>query len=96
MSRPDEAVQSGSSKRILIVDDHPVFRSELQELISHQPHWTVCGQADSAPLALEQMRLLKPDLAVVDVSLGETKRYRPRQTDEARSPAPADSGAFGP
>jgi DNA-binding NarL/FixJ family response regulator len=66
MSRPDEVAQSGCAKRILIVDDCALFRSELQELISHQPDLTVCGQADSAPLALEQMRLLNPDLAIVE------------------------------
>jgi DNA-binding NarL/FixJ family response regulator len=70
MSRPGDGAKSSSAKRILIVDDHAAFRDELQELISRQPDLTVCGQADSAPLALERMRLLKPDLAIIDVSLG--------------------------
>jgi DNA-binding NarL/FixJ family response regulator len=69
-----EAAPSGkpSSKRILIVDDHPVFRIGLADLISQQPDLSVCGHADAAPAALEQMRNLKPDLAIVDISLGGT------------------------
>jgi DNA-binding NarL/FixJ family response regulator len=72
MSTREEAAQPPPAKRVLIVDDHPVFRIGLAELISHQPDLTVCGHADSAPLALEQMRTLKPDLAIVDVSLRGT------------------------
>src|SRR5262249_58624642 len=48
-------------KRILIVDDHPIFRLGLAGLISEQPHLEVCGDAESAPLALEAMKKFKPD-----------------------------------
>lgn len=61
-----------SAKRILIVDDHPVFRIGLADLVSRHPDLAVCGQADAAPVALERMRALKPDLAIVDISLGGT------------------------
>ena len=61
-----------SAKRILVVDDHPVFRIGLADLVSQQPDLAVCGHADAAPIALERMRTLKPDLAIVDISLGGT------------------------
>lgn len=72
MNVADEAPRRQSTKRILIVDDHPILRAGLEGLISSQPDLTVCGHADSASLALEQVYRLKPDLAIVDVSLGGT------------------------
>jgi DNA-binding NarL/FixJ family response regulator len=54
------------------VDAHPIFRHGLTELLDRQPGLFVCGHADSAPGALEQMRRLKPDLAVIDISLRGT------------------------
>jgi DNA-binding NarL/FixJ family response regulator len=59
-------------KRVLIVDDHPIFRFGLAGLISEQSHLEVCGHADSAPIALEAMRQLKPDLVLLDLSLRGT------------------------
>jgi DNA-binding NarL/FixJ family response regulator len=59
-------------KQILVVDDHPIFRHGLADLIQSQPDLVVCGHADSAPTALDQMRRLKPDMAILDVSLRGT------------------------
>jgi DNA-binding NarL/FixJ family response regulator len=63
---------SNRKKRVLIVDDHPVFRFGLAGLISEQTRLEVCGHADSAPLALDAMRRLKPDIVLVDLSLRGT------------------------
>ena len=63
---------SNHKKRVLIVDDHPIFRVGLAGLISEQLHYEVCGHADSAPMALDSMRRLRPDLALVDLSLRGT------------------------
>jgi len=59
-------------KRVLIVDDHPIFRFGLAGLISERPQLEVCGHADSAPIALDAMRRLKPDLVLLDLSLRGT------------------------
>ena len=59
-------------KRALIVDDHPIFRFGLAGLITEQSHLEVCGHADSAPIALDSMRRLKPDLVLLDLSLRGT------------------------
>jgi len=74
MDTQDECADQVQSpkKRILIVDDHPIFRLGLAGLISEQPHLEVCGHAESAPLALEAMRNLKPDLVLLDLSLRGT------------------------
>jgi DNA-binding NarL/FixJ family response regulator len=58
-----------AKKRILLVDDHPIFRHGLEDLLKQQEDLTICGHADSAPAALEGMRNLRPDLAIVDVSI---------------------------
>jgi DNA-binding NarL/FixJ family response regulator len=61
-----------AKSRILIVDDHPLFREGLQQLVDRDPQLAVCGEASSAAEALQALRQLKPDLVLVDISLGGT------------------------
>jgi len=55
--------------RIFLVDDHPLVREWLRNLIDQQPSLAVCGEASDAPGALSAIESLRPDLAVVDISL---------------------------
>jgi DNA-binding NarL/FixJ family response regulator len=55
--------------KILIVDDHPMMREGLAQLIAHQADMTVCGEAGDAKDALEKVRLLKPNLVLADITL---------------------------
>jgi len=64
---PDSA--SGRKHRILIVDDHPLFRHGIADLINAEPDMEVWGEADSAPAALEVIRNQTPDLVTIDISL---------------------------
>jgi DNA-binding NarL/FixJ family response regulator len=57
------------TKRLLIVDDHPLFRKGLEELIHSDANFAVCGEADNAAAAMEVIRELHPDMAIVDLSL---------------------------
>ena len=57
------------AKRIVIVDDHPLFRKGLQELIHSDGNFAVCGEASNASEGIEVIRKLAPDLAIVDLSL---------------------------
>ena len=56
--------------KIFLVDDHPLVREWLANLINQQPDLSVCGEAESVQEALEFMRTTVPDLAIVDISLG--------------------------
>ena len=57
------------AKRIVIVDDHPLFRKGLEQLIHSDGSFAVCGEASNASEAMDMIRKLDPDLAIVDLSL---------------------------
>jgi DNA-binding NarL/FixJ family response regulator len=56
-------------QRIFIVEDHPVFREGLRQILSGEADLEICGVAGSAELALPSIANLQPDLALVDISL---------------------------
>ncbi len=55
--------------RVLLVDDHPILRKGLAQLINLEPDMVVCGEAEDGPKAFEAAGTLNPDVAVIDVSL---------------------------
>jgi Response regulator containing a CheY-like receiver domain and an HTH DNA-binding domain len=55
--------------RIFIVDDHPLLRRGLAELINREPDMTFCGEAEDSPSALKAISQIKPDLVIVDIAL---------------------------
>lgn len=59
-----------AKSRILLVDDHPIVRDGLGQLIRREADMTVCGEAASAEEAVGAVTRLKPDLAIVDITLG--------------------------
>jgi len=59
-------------KRILLVDDHPLVREWLTNLIHQQPDLMVCGEAETAPSALSAITTGRADLAIVDLNLANS------------------------
>lgn len=55
--------------RILIVDDHPAVREALGIRIAQQSDMEVCGEAADIPEAMNLLRELAPDIAIIDISL---------------------------
>jgi DNA-binding NarL/FixJ family response regulator len=55
--------------KVLLVDDHPIVRQGLAQLIQHEPDLVTCGEAESASEALDALAVTKPDIAIVDISL---------------------------
>jgi len=60
---------SKNKQSVLIVDDHPMMREGLAQLIEHEIDLRVAGQSDNAAQALQAVGALHPDLALVDISL---------------------------
>jgi DNA-binding NarL/FixJ family response regulator len=55
--------------RLLILDDHPMMREGLAQLINNEPDLTVCGEAGTGAECIELVGKLKPDLLLADISL---------------------------
>jgi DNA-binding NarL/FixJ family response regulator len=55
--------------RLLLVDDHALFREGLSALFAYQDDFTVVGEADDAESALDQARALQPDIVLMDIDL---------------------------
>ncbi|MDR3404883.1 MAG: response regulator transcription factor [Chthoniobacter sp.] len=63
---------SEAKKRVVIVDDHPLVRDRLAQLINHEPDMLVCGEAEDAEQALKIIRQQLPSLAIVDITLKQS------------------------
>ncbi|GAB4577422.1 MAG: response regulator transcription factor [Anaerolineales bacterium] len=55
--------------RLLLVDDHALFREGLTALLSYQDDFTVVGEAEDAESALAQARALEPEIVLMDIEL---------------------------
>ena len=60
---------SERKERVVIVDDHPLFRERLAQLINHELDMEVCGEAENAAQGIQLIRSSSPDLAIVDITL---------------------------
>jgi DNA-binding NarL/FixJ family response regulator len=58
--------------KIFLVDDHPLVREWLSQLIMREGDLAVCGEAEDAPEALKKIEETQPDIAIVDISLKNT------------------------
>jgi DNA-binding NarL/FixJ family response regulator len=55
--------------RVLVIDDHPIVRLGLRQMIDAEPSLFLCGEADHADAALQLAQSSQPDVAIVDLSL---------------------------
>jgi DNA-binding NarL/FixJ family response regulator len=55
--------------RILVADDHPIFRFGLRSFLGSHESWEVCGEAADGKEAIEKCRQLKPDLLILDICM---------------------------
>ena len=57
--------------KVLLIDDHPLLRQGLAQLINQENDLVVCGEAEDGPSAMQAIQTLAPDIAVVDLTLKE-------------------------
>lgn len=67
--KPLLSARSVKPARIVLVDDHQMFREGLAEVLGREKDLLVCGQAEDRSQALDVIDKTKPDLALVDLTL---------------------------
>lgn len=76
-----------TKRRVLIVDDHPIFRDGIAQLINDQPDLFVCGGVCSAAHALSAVEQSQPDVMIIDISIQGTNGIELMKSIRAQYPA---------
>jgi DNA-binding NarL/FixJ family response regulator len=85
-SEPSEKRQARAA-RLMIVDDHELARSGLRSMLSHQSDVTIVGEATNGRDAVEQCRILRPDLILMDVRMPEMDGLAATETIKRECPS---------
>lgn len=64
-------MNSRTPAKILIVDDHPLVRDSMRQLLEGEPDFEVCGEAGGVREAMRMVKKASPDLATIDMSLAD-------------------------
>ena len=88
MDPPAKDSAAPSRHTVFVVDDHPLMRESLAALLDRQPDLRVCGQAGDSATAYAEMERLKPEIAVVDLSLPGESGLELIKKLQALSPVP--------
>jgi two-component system, NarL family, nitrate/nitrite response regulator NarL len=59
----------GERTQVLIADDHPLFRGALEDAIKGRPDLQLVGTAENGRVAIEEIRRLRPDVALLDMRM---------------------------
>ncbi len=87
VSKKQQAKGENRKTKIVVVDDHPIVRQGLTELVNREDDLIVCGQAEDAHQAMQAIKTLKPDIIIVDISLKETSGMELIKDIKARYPS---------
>jgi len=70
--------------RILIADDHPIFRRGLRSVIETEPRLRIVAEAEDGETALEQIQTLQPEIALLDMEMPNKGGFEVMRTIEER------------
>lgn len=87
MVRKRAAGDRPRQRQLLIVDDHPMMRERLREVIEQETDLVVCGEAEDRDGALRELTRQRPDLVVVDLSLKNSSGLELIKDIRARYPS---------
>jgi DNA-binding NarL/FixJ family response regulator len=79
---------SPSSTTVLIVDDHPLYRAGLRQVVESDPRFTLLAEADNGEAALSLIAQRRPDVVVLDINLPGMSGLDIAGALQAKSPAP--------
>jgi DNA-binding NarL/FixJ family response regulator len=72
--------------RILVADDHSIVRRGVRALLETHPGWKVCGEAATGAEAVRQAKKLRPDVAVVDITMPDLNGFEATRQIRAAVP----------
>ncbi len=75
LSDPDEAADPAFPATILLIDDHPMLRNGVRQLISMEPTLTVAGEAGNGRDGIALAESLDPDLILLDLNMPEMNGF---------------------
>ncbi|HHX8750341.1 TPA: two-component system response regulator NarL [Morganella morganii] len=75
LSDPDEAADPASPATILLIDDHPMLRNGVRQLISMEPSLTVAGEAGNGRDGIVLAESLDPDLILLDLNMPDMNGF---------------------
>jgi DNA-binding NarL/FixJ family response regulator len=73
--------------KVFLVDDHPLVREWLTQLIQRENDLEVCGEADDAPEAVAAIEQCRPDIVIADISLKKSHGLELVKDLQSRSPS---------
>lgn len=72
---------------ILLVDDHPLFRKGLRDLLEEQPGFEIVGEAKNGQEAIDQVKALSPDVVVMDIAMPDMSGIEATREITAEKPS---------
>ena len=78
--------RKGGVIRILIADDHEIFRRGLRSLLESHPEWEVCGEAVDGQEAVDRVKELNPDVVVLDITMPRLNGLEAAQVIRSEAP----------
>jgi DNA-binding NarL/FixJ family response regulator len=86
MSKKDLPETEMPPVRILIADDHEIFRRGLRSLLESHLKWEVCGEATDGQEAVERVKELNPDVVVLDITMPRMNGLEAAQVIRTEAP----------